>query len=61
MHMNIYQYAFQNRTSTLVLGLFVIIIASLDLQEIPLLKKMSTLSVKDFFQEITNLLLKGHT
>jgi hypothetical protein len=45
MHMNIYQYACQNMTSTLVSGLFVMFIASLDLQKIPLLKKMSTLSV----------------
>jgi hypothetical protein len=59
MRMNINQYACQNMTSTLVSGLFVMFIVSLDLQEIPLLKKMSTLSVKEFFQQITNLLLKG--
>jgi hypothetical protein len=50
MHMNIYQYACQNMTSTLELGLYILFIASLDLQEIPLLKKMSTLSVKEFFK-----------
>ncbi len=54
MHFDIYQYACQNMTSTLELGLYVMFIASLDLQEIPLLKKMLTLSVKAFFQVITN-------
>ncbi len=38
MHMNLYQYARQNMTLTLELGLYVMFIASLDLQEIPLLK-----------------------
>jgi hypothetical protein len=48
-------------TLTLELGLYVMFIASLDIQEIPLLKKMSTLSAKDFFQVIKNLLLKALT
>ena len=48
-------------TSTLELGLYVMFIASLDLQEIPFLKKMLTLSVKEFFQVIKNLLLKALT
>ncbi len=43
------------------IGIVHMFITSLDLQEIPLLKKMSTLSVKDFCQVITNLLLKGLT
>jgi hypothetical protein len=60
MHMNIYQYACQNMTSALELGLYVMFIASLDLQEIPLLKKMSTLSVKDFFSSDNKLTTEGY-
>jgi hypothetical protein len=46
-------------TSTLELGLYVMFIASSDLQEIPLLKKMSTLSVKEFFSSDKKLTTEG--
>jgi hypothetical protein len=58
MHMNIYQYACQNMTSTLELGLYVMFIASLDLQEIPLLKKIDT-QCEGFFSGDNKLTTEG--